>query len=471
MLRHLYVLILIKHIWSDVNMHSVNKHKKWWQKIIGDKMTLSGALSFFIMGLGQFRNRQIAKGLFFFGIQFIYVLFEIMTSSLVSEVIPGQPKAWGYGFFRKGLWGIYTLGESTGGRFRDNSTMLMIEGLIAIMLLLVYLFFWIYNIKDANNIHLRYLETGQRQTSKEFLDELFEKSFAYVIIGPALILLMLISIMPILFGLLIAFTNYDAYHLTPANLLDWVGFENFKKLFTYTRWKNTFIGVTLWTISWATLATFTTFFGGLFLAIIVNNKYVSFKRFWRTILIIPWAIPGMISLLVFSNFFNQTYGPLNQMLGKSIPWLNEPMHARATLLIVNFWLGVPYFMMLMSGLLTSFDKTLYEAAKVDGATNTQIFWRITFPILFTQVLPLLVMSFAHNFNNFGAVFFLTNGGPRNINYEYAGHTDLLISWIYKMTVDFKMYNMASVMSFVIFLIIGTISVFNFSRTKAFKEEF
>ncbi len=451
-------------------MENIKKEKKWWQKVIGMKMTTSGLLSTFIMGLGQFKNKQIAKGFFFLSIQLIYILFEILTSSLVAEVIPNQPKAWGYGFFRKGLWGIYTLGESTGGKFRDNSTMLIIEGLIAIMLLIILIFFWLFNIKDANNTYLQYAETGERESSKEFMDRLFEKSFAYVIIGPALILLMLISVMPILFGVLIAFTNYDAYHLTPAHLLDWVGFENFKKLFTFTRWKDTFLGVATWTLVWATLSTFTTFFGGLFLAIIVNNKYVVFKRFWRTVLIIPWAIPGMISLLVFANLFNQTYGPLNHMLGKSIPWLNEPMYARGTLLIVNFWLGVPYFMMLMSGILTSFDRTIYEAARVDGGNNRQIFWKITFPILLSQVMPLLVMSFAHNFNNFGTVFFLTNGGPRNINYEYAGHTDLLISWIYKMTVDFKMYNMASVMSFVIFLIIGTISTFNFTRTKAFKEE-
>lgn len=457
---------------TSVNIYSIrrNKHRKWWQKIIGERLTLSGLMSTFIMGSGQVRNKQYLKGIFFFAVQFIYILIEILTSSIVIPLEPGEPKTRGYGFFRRGLWGIITLGENEGGRYPDNSSLLMIQGLIAIILLAVLAFIWIYNIRDANETYVMYKDYGIKITTKQYLDELMERSFAYALIFPISILILLVSIMPILYGMLIAFTNYDAYHRVPANLLDWVGFSNFIKVFKHESWKTTFLGVTVWTFVWAFLATGTTFFGGLFLAVVVNNRRVKFKRFWRTILILPWAIPSMISLLVFRNFFNQTYGPLNQMLNANIPWLNDPTLAKVTLLVVNFWLGVPYFMMLMSGMLTSFDKSLYEAAKIDGANNTQIFWRITFPILMTQVFPLLVMSFAHNFNNFGGVFFLTDGGPRNINYEYAGHTDLLISWIYKMTVDFKMYNMASVMSFIIFLIIGTISAFNLVRTKAFREE-
>lgn len=444
--------------------------RKWWQKLIGDKMTSSGWLSTFIMGAGQIKNKQKGKGIFFLLIQLLFIIIEITTSSIVMGEIPNQPESWGYGFFRKGIWGFFTLGQSTGGRFRDNSPQLMIEGLIAFILIGILVFFWISNIKDANNTKLEYEKTGKIQTSKEYFSNLFETSFAYVVSGPALVLLLFISIMPIFFAFFIAFTNYNAYHNPPFDLLEWVGFENFIKIVELPGWRSTFFGVASWTLIWAVVSTFTTFFGGLFLALVVNNKRVHFKKVWRTILILPWAIPQMISLLLFKNFFNQTYGPLNQMLGMDIPWLNDPMLAKLTLIIVNFWLGVPYFMMLMTGILTSFDKTLYEAARVDGANNKQIFRKITFPILLIQVMPLLIMSFAFNFNNFGAVFFLTEGSPRNINYEYAGHTDILISWIYKMTKDFKMYNMASVMSIVIFLIIGGISTWNFLNSKAFKED-
>ncbi len=444
--------------------------KKWWQKLIGQEMTISGWLSFFIFGLGQLKNKQKGKALFFFLFQFMYVLVEVITSKLVMGEIPKQPFYWGYGFFRKGFYGFITLGQTTGGRFRDNSPELMINGIIVLFLLAIYVFVWFMNIKDANESNLAYQRTGKTQSTKDFFAEIFESGFAYFVSTPSLLLLLFVSILPIVFAFLIAFTNYDAYHNPPSDLIDWVGFANFFKIFNLAGWRNTFFGVATWTLIWAVLSTVTTFFGGLFLAVMINGKRVIFKKMWRTILILPWAIPGMISLLVFNNFFNQTYGPLNRMLGQSIPWLNDPLLAKVTLLVINFWLGVPYFMMLMTGILTSFDKSLYEAATVDGANNHQTFWKITYPLLFSQVAPLLIMSFAGNFNNFGIVFFLSGGGPRNMAYEYAGHTDILITWIYNMTKDFKMYNMASVMSILIFLLIGSISTWNFLRSDAFKED-
>lgn len=449
---------------------STKKTSKWWQRLIGQRMTSSGWLSVFVFGLGQLKNKQKGKALFFFAFQFVYVAVELLTSSLISPSIPGQPESWGYGFFRKSLHGFITLGQTTGGRFRDNSPVLMIEGIIAIFLLFILIVIWMMNIRDANETYISYRRTGQRQSSKEFYKEVFETGFAYVVSAPALIMLMFVSILPIIFSFLTAFTNWDAYHNPPADLIDWVGLANFTKILELPGWRSTFLGVASWTVIWAILSTFTTFFGGLLLAVVINNKRVVFKKIWRTILILPWAIPSMVSLLVFKNFLNQTYGPLNRMLEANIPWLNDATIAKITLVIINFWLGVPYFMMLMTGILTSFDKTLYEAAKVDGASNSQSFWKITFPILISQVTPLLIMSFAGNFNNFGVVFFLSGGGPRNIAYEYANHTDILITWIYNMTKDFKMYNMASVMSILIFLLIGSISTWNFLRSDAFKED-
>ncbi|MDF2845187.1 MAG: sugar transporter permease [Herbinix sp.] len=446
------------------------KKNKWWHKFIGQKMTPAGWLSFFIFGLGQLKNKQKGKAIFFFCFQFIYVLIEVLTSSIINPGIQGQPNYWGYGFFTKGIHGFITLGYTTGGRFRDNSPVMMIEGIIAIFLLLILLVIWLLNIKDANENYLSYKKTGVIQSSKEFYKEAFETGFAYVVSAPALILLMFVTILPIIFSFLTAFTNWDAYHSPPADLIDWVGFANFSQILKLPGWRSTFFGVASWTVIWAILSTFTTFFGGLLVAIVINNKRVVFKKVWRTILILPWAIPSMVSLLVFKNFLNQTYGPLNRMLEANIPWLNDAVIAKITLVVINFWLGVPYFMMLMTGILTSFDKTIYEAAKVDGANSGQCFRKITFPILFSQVKPLLIMSFAGNFNNFGVVFFLTGGGPRNVAYEYADHTDILITWIYKMTKDFQMYNMASVMSIIIFLLIGGISTWNFLRSDAFKED-
>lgn len=180
-------------------MRSRKNSLKWWQKIIGQRMTSSGWLSFFVFGLGQLRNKQKGKALFFFAFQFIYVLVEILTSSLVSPVIPGQPKYWGYGFFRRSLYGFITLGETTGGRFRDNSPVLMIEGILAIFLLLILAVIWLLNIKDANETYIKYKSTGQVQSSKEFYKQVFETSFAYVVGAPALIMLLFVTILPIIF--------------------------------------------------------------------------------------------------------------------------------------------------------------------------------------------------------------------------------------------------------------------------------
>jgi len=138
--------------------------------------------------------------------------------------------------------------------------------------------------------------------------------------------------------------------------------------------------------------------------------------------------------------------------------------------IVNIWFGFPYWMALMSGVLTGIDKEIYEAADVDGANGSQKFWRLTLPLVMFSTAPLLIMAFAHNFNNFNLIYLLTQGGPVNVNYSYAGSTDILISWIYKLTLDQNQYNMASVVSILIFFVVASLSVWNFSRTKAFKEE-
>ena len=214
---------------------------------------------------------------------------------------------------------------------------------------------------------------------------------------------------------------------------------------------------------------------GLFQAVILNSPVVKMKKVFRTVFILPWAIPAMISLLVFKNVFNTEFGPLNHFLlghhivNEPVKWLIDPLIAKIVVITVNLWLGFPYFMALMTGVMTSIPKELYEACDIDGANAFDKFKNITFPLVYRATAPLLVLSFSGNFNNFGAVFFLTGGAPANPHYQYAGHTDILITWIYKLTYDFRMYNIASVASIFIFLIVGSITVYNFSRTSIFKD--
>lgn len=439
-------------------------------------------LSFFIWGLGQLLNKQYIKALFFFIIQCLLVFGELLTGNYFSGSFVIREDA---GFFVHGIWGLITLGEVprqmtlSGLSDGDHSIILLINGIIVGLVLLLFLVICIWNVKDAYKTRKQYNETGYLPTSKLYLKELWETMFHYIILLPAIILLIFLALMPIIFSLLTAFTNYSRNNMPPAQLVSWVGLTNFKNLVTMPVWSNTFIGVFRWTIIWAVIATTTTFFGGLFQAVLLNNKRVKFRKVWRGILILPWAIPSMISLLVFRTMFNGQFGPISQFLidigftDERISWLadpNNPNLAKGVIIFVNFWLGFPFFMALMTGVLTGIPEEIYEAAKIDGATSFQEFRKITFPLVITATTPLLIMSFASNFNNFNVIYFLTEGGPINPAYQFAGHTDILITWIYSLTMDNQMFHMSSVMSILIFIIIGSLSTWNFTRTKAFKED-
>lgn len=442
------------------------------------KRKTSALLSALIWGGGQFFIcRQKLKGVIFFLAQIILVFIEIF-SGFWLEYFAGMFRPFSIrlhgGFFTKGIWGLITLGNKAGVRTGDHSTILLIQGIISVMVLMVFLLIYILNVKDAYNTG-KQVEAGNYISSKEYIKKTFEKSFPYVILTPILILIAFVVVMPIIFSFLTAFTNYSKNHLPPANLIDWVGFENFTKLFKVPIWSNTFFSVLLWTVIWTIGATFSTYFVGFFQAVLLNSKYVKVKSLYRSIMILPWAIPQLISLLVFKNLLNGQFGPLGQLLldwgivDHRIPFLTDPSLAKVTVLLVNLWLGFPMFMIMIQGILSNIDKGLYEAAEIDGASSFQVLKKITFPLVFKATGPLLIMNLAGNFNGFGAVYFLTEGGPVNPNYQLAGDTDILISWIYKLTLNNQIYDMAAVMCIILFIFIGSVSVWNFKRTNAFKE--
>ncbi|WP_409304618.1 ABC transporter permease subunit [Peribacillus sp. SCS-155] len=421
-------------------------------------------LSALFMGLGQIYNRQFVKGI---------VLMAVGIFLVVGYAADLQ----------FAMQGLVTLGSEV-DRIEgfeivkgDNSIHLLINGLIFLIALLLILISHIMNAVDAYTVGKR-REIGIKPNNiKETFKSIYENGFPFLLLLPSIFATAFLIILPNLFGILLAFTNYSSpNHLPSKNLVDWVGFDTFIKLFQMEGWSNTFYGVFGWTIVWAVLSTFTCFFGGLFVAIIVNQKGIKFKRFWRSIFILPWAIPQFVSILIMQNIFNGEFGPVNRFLldagiiDNPIYWLSDPLLAKITIVLVNIWFGFPYWMVLMSGVMTSIDKELYEAAEVDGANGKQMFRKITLPIVLFSTAPLLIMSFAGNFNNFNMIYLMTQGGPVNPEYQYAGSTDILISWIYKMTLEQRQYNMAAVVSILIFIIIAAISVWNFRRTKAFKEE-
>lgn len=434
--------------------------RRWYR--MKSHAKISTILSLLFMGLGQIYNRQYMKGLLFICLEIYIVVFWSLP-------------------FRNAMWGLTTLGETTQKRIGfkiqpgDHSIFLMIEGIIFLICGLLLIWVYYLNIRDARRVGIA-RDLGQRPNNfKETLHVIAEKGFPYLLLTPSIIFTSFLTILPLLFGIAIAFTNYSGpNHLPPAALVDWVGFQTFIDLFNLKTWNRTFLGVFEWTIIWAILATVTTFFTGLLFAVLLNSKGIRFRAFWRSIYILPWAIPAFVSILIMRNIFNGEFGPINQYLEAiglaGIPWLSDPFWAKFTLVVVNIWFGFPFWMVLMSGVMTGIDKELYEAAEVDGASPRQRFWRITMPIVMFSTAPLLIMQFAGNFNNFNMIYLLTQGGPVNVDYSYAGSTDILISWIYKLTLDQSQFNMASVVSILIFIVIASISVWNFRRTRAFKEE-
>ena len=431
-----------------------------------------------VWGSGQVLNKQRIKGLVFFLLQAVFLFVEFSTGTL--RVLTGQadPTFRNCGYFTKGLWGLLTLGDipraGSSTLIYDHSIMLMIGGIISTFILIIFLLLWVWNIKDAWSSRVRY-ERGERISSLDYVKGLWNKSFEYIMITPGAILVLFISVIPVLFSVVVAFTNYNLNTIPPRNLIDWTGLKTFADIIRIPIWGSTFLYIFLWTVAWAFLATFSAYTFGLLQAVLINAKGIRFKPAWRGLFILPWAVPGLVSLLVFRAMFNRE-GAFNQLLlntgliDQAIPFLSSAGWARTILVLTNVWLGFPFFMALISGVMTAISPELYEAVEVDGGNGWHKFRHISMPMILTATSPQIVMSVTHNFNNFGIVYFLTQGGPQNPRYQMAGSTDILITWIFKLTLDQRMYNYAAAISILIFIVIATVSGFNLMRTRAFRED-
>ncbi|MCW7555611.1 sugar ABC transporter permease [Endozoicomonas gorgoniicola] len=407
-----------------------------------------------LMGSTQLAKRHFIKGGLFLLVQLLFLFF---ASDIASA-----------------LKGLVTLGEVTQHRsgftiiHGDHSIHMLVEGVIALFISLAFLFTYVKNVQDARRV------TACHAGFREQLKALYDDHFPIIMLSPAGLAAIAFIILPIVITVLVSLTNYAAPgNIPPRNLVDWVGFQNFRALFELKIWSSTLLGVGSWTFVWATSATMFTCGFGFILALALSNRDVVGQKIWRVIFMLPYAIPAFVTLLVFRLLLNGV-GPVNALLNSwgfdSIAFLSDPTLAKMTVIGVGVWVGAPYFMLLISGALTNIPKELYEASEVDGASRFQQFREITLPMVLHQVAPSLVMTFTFNFNNFGAVFLLTEGGPINPEYRFAGHTDILITWIYKLTLEFQQYNIASVVSIIIFLFLSLIAIWQFSRMKSFKND-
>lgn len=299
----------------------------------------------------------------------------------------------------------------------------------------------------------------------------FDKVRPYVYISPLIIAVAVLSLMPILYTIYIGFTNMNQYHMDDYHF---IGFSNFQQILTGPL-RPVFLPVFIWTLVFATLAAIGSYLIGLFFAIPLSNPNIKERNIYKAFLIVPWAIPGTISTLTWSGLLNEQYGGVNVLLrqlhiiNSNIPWLTDVFWARTAVILVSLWLGFPWMMNICLAALSSIPDTYYEAADIDGATKFQKFIKITLPSLTSSTVPLVISSFAYNFNNFGAAYLITQGGPAMPNTQYAGYTDILASAGYKLTSASYRYDYAGALSVLIFIVIGTISLVQMKATRAFEE--
>lgn len=361
---------------------------------------------------------------------------------------------------------------------RDNSIFMLIDGIMVLALVSVFVFLYFMSVRSAVASY-RHSRHSAFQGSRKFISQLANQGFAAAALAPSVLLVLVFVVVPLVFSACVAFTNYSSpLHIPPANTVDWVGFDNFIDMFGGDAvWTGALGRVALWTLLWGALATFTCFFGGFLMAVVLSDKKIRFAPFFRAIFILPYAVPSIVSMLVWQNLLNGTFGTVNRTLialgitDSAIPWLGSVGFARFTLVLVNLWAGFPYFMLLITGTMTSISADVYEAASIDGASKLTVFRKITLPLVLYQTAPLIIMSFTHNINNFGAIFFLTGGKPftADTTLTSAGGTDIVVTWIYKLTVTLLKYNYASALAVLIFLVLAPVAIFNFIRTKAFRE--
>nr|WP_206696983.1 sugar ABC transporter permease [Bacillus licheniformis] len=401
--------------------------------------------------MGQFYNKQWIKGLLFLllGVSFFAVFGDLLNM---------------------GLWGLFTLGTEVP---RDNSIFLLAKGIIAVIVTCFGLAVYYANLRDAYQNGKRRDEQKELSSLKEQYHNLIAQGYPYLISGPSLFILVFAVVFPILFSFALAFTNYNLYHSPPARLVDWVGIKTFSEIFTVDIWRSTFLDVLAWTIVWTLVASTLQVGLGILLAVVVNQKEVRFKKIFRTILVLPWAVPGFVTILVFAGLFNDSFGAFNHQILAAfgidpIPWMTNANWTKLALILMQGWLGFPYVFIVTTGVLQSIPDDLYEAATIDGASAFSKFRHITLPLILIAMAPIIITQFTFNFNNFNIIYLFNGGGPA-VPGSTAGGTDILVSWIYKLTMQSSQYSLAAALTILLSVFVISIALWQFRRTNSFKE--
>ncbi|MGM9549167.1 MAG: carbohydrate ABC transporter permease [Faecousia sp.] len=443
-----------------------------------DPFSLSSALknggpllwvSCLVMGLANIATGQFIMGLLFLAIEIGVIAFLVIPgggfywiSMLPSLGWREQQKVFNEETF------VY---EYVPG---DQSQLILLYGIASLCVIALFILVWRASVCGG------YKAMSLKKAGKHvptFLDSiksLFDENVHKLLMALPTACLAIFTILPLFYMMSMAFTNYskEGDHLV---LFDWVGLKNFIAIFD----SNSVIGkqfgsVLLWTLIWAFFATFLNFIFGTIVAIIINRPTIRCKGLFRGCLSMTIAVPQFVSLMVIRSML-QPEGIINRMLlnaeliSERLPFLTNATWARVLVIIINLWVGIPYTIMHVTGILQNIPAEQYEAARIDGANAVQQFINITLPYMIFVMTPHLITSFTGNINNFNVIYLLTRGEPMYVG-NSAGETDLLVTWLYKLSVDQQKYNLAAVIGIFTFVVLSIVSLITYRSSGSYKDE-
>lgn len=432
-------------------------------------------LSYLIFGVGDIHKGKYYKGILYFLAEVLYILYIIFFGwqyiSKFNSLGTVESKVVKVGIVPKTIFG-------------DNSMLILLYSVVTIVITLVFLAIYISNIKDAYK-HQIMRENGIKPTSlKSDIRDFLDGKYHITLLSFPVLMISIFNILPLIFMILIAFTNYDKIHMPPGTLFSWVGLDNFVSLFDVVNTQQkakTFLELTEWTLLWAVLATFSNYILGMIVALMINKKGIKLKALWRTLFVIAIAVPQFVSLLLMNQML-QSNGAINVLLTEinhlfggtdtiEIQFLNNTRFmARATVVIVNCWVGIPYTILSMSGILMNIPEDLYESARIDGASPVKTFTAITLPYMIFVTTPQLITQFVGNINNFNVIYLLTGGGPTTHEYYQAGQTDILVTWLFTLSMTSQDYGLAAAIGILVFIVCATLSLIIYNNSKSMKDE-
>ena len=417
-------------------------------------------LSMILMGFGNIVHGQLIKGLIYMALEVVYVVFMVMTGAHCLAMLPslGSVEQQEYWDEATQVY-MYTKG--------DQSVLILLYGVATILITVLMVLAWRGTLRSAYKAECLAKERRHINSFREDLKTLLHENLQKL----------LFTILPLIFMICMAFTNYSKIddHLM---LFDWVGLDNFAALFDSSSiLGSTFWSVLAWTLVWAFFATFTNYIFGMIVSLLINRKGTRGKAFWRFCFVLSCAMPMFVSLLIMRTML-QPEGAVNVLLRNlgliaadaSLPFFTDPTWARVTVIIINIWVGVPYTLLQLTGVLQNIPEDLYEAARVDGANAVQIFFKITLPYMLYVTTPYLITTFTGNVNNFNVIYLLSGGDPVTDLGATAGKTDLLVTWLYKLTIDKQYYNIGAVIGILTFIILAIGALITYHNSRSYKEE-